>query len=134
MNRAENTNRIVLIRLQPPIEKGRASVYYFTDREEKIDTGPSPDISLKDYVCEKIEEEITKGHRRFVVDLGLVKWVSSGEVGMMLLWYRLVTQRNARLVFANPSASVKEVMEVTRLDTVVTVSGSLAEARQLLMS
>jgi anti-anti-sigma factor len=132
VTRPENSGRIVLIRLQPPLEKGRASVYYFSDREEKIDAGPSPDVTLKDYICEKIDEEVTKGHRRFVIDLGLVKWVSSAEVGMMLLWYRMVTQRNGRLVFANPSPSVKEVMEVTRLDTVVTVVTDLGEAKQLL--
>ncbi len=132
MNRLDNTNRIVLIRLQPPIETGRASIYYFDDREEKIDTGPSADVALKDYVREKIEEEIAKGHRRFVVDLGLVKWVSSGDVGMMLSWYRLVTKRNGRLVLANPSQSVKEVLEVTRLNSVVTVVEGLAEAKAFL--
>lgn len=124
-------NQIVLIRLQPPLETGRASIYHLGDSQEKVDTGPeSGDVALKDYVRQRIDEELQQGNRSFVVDLALVKWVSSSEIGMMLAWYRLAANHEGQLVLANPSQSVKEVMKITKLDTVMKVFSELSDAEQ----
>ena len=128
-------SRIILIRLQPPLEKGRASIYDLGDAEEKMGTGPTDnDESLKDYVRTKMEGLLEQGDRKFVIDLALVKWVSSSEVGMMLAWYRLASKYKGTLVLANLSQSIGEVMKVTRLDTVMKVFGSIPDAKKHLAS
>ena len=83
--------KIILIRVQPPLDAGRASLYYIGEgeHEEKIGTGPDEGVSLKDYVHGKLEEELNQGNKDFIVDLAFVKWVSSSEAGIMLSWYRL---------------------------------------------
>ena len=124
-------SQTVLIRLQPPLETGRASIYYLADGENKIDMGPSSDtVMLKDYVLEKLEEEFNKGNRRYIVDLAFVKWVSSSDIGMMLSWYRFVKRREGELVLVNLSHSVKEVMKITKLDTIVKVFDWPADAQR----
>lgn len=127
--------KIILIRVQPPIDAGRASLYYVGEgeREDKIDTGPDEGVSLKDYVHGKIEEEVRQGNQDFIVDLAFVKWVSSSEVGIMLSWYRLAARLEGRLVLANLHHSVREVMKITRLDTVIKVFDTTAGARQYLL-
>lgn len=124
-------SKTILIRPQSPSESGRASIYYIDGNEEKIETGP-PDkaMELKDYVLAQIDALVAKGHTNFVVDLKLVRWVSSSDVGMMLSWYRLATKRKARLVLANLSESVREVMKITKLDTVMKVFDGIEEARE----
>jgi anti-anti-sigma factor len=124
--------KIVLIRLQPPIDTGRASLYYLDEggREEKLDTGPDVGVSLKDYIQKRVEEEIRRGNKDFVVDLALVKWVSSSDVGVMLSWYRVAARLNGRVVLANLHQSIQEVMKITKLDTVIKVFDTVAGARQ----
>jgi len=124
--------RIVLIRLQPPIDTGRASLYYLGEgeREDKLDTGPDEGVSLKDYIQKRVEEEIRRGNKDFIVDLTLVKWVSSSDVGVMLSWYRVAAKLNGRVVLASLHQSVQEVMKITKLDTVIRVFDTLDGARQ----
>ena len=122
-------SKVIMIRLQPPLDKGRAGFYYLDDSEERIETGPEPGKSLKDYVGGKMEELLNAGHRGFVLDLALCKWVSSSDMGWMLAWYRIAAKRGAALVMANPSDSVKEVMTITKLDTVMKVFDGLDQAR-----
>lgn len=121
-----------MIRLQPPLETGRAGFYFFDGAEHKIETGPQSGESLKDYVGEKIDVLIDDGHRSFVLDLALCKWVSSSDVGMMLSWYRITAKRGATFVLANLSDGIKEVMTITKLDTVMKVFEGLDEARKFL--
>ena len=122
-----------MIRPQSQSDSSRASLYYLDGKEEKIATGPADKSTLlKDYILEQMEELIGKGHERFVVDLKLVKWVSSSDVGMMLSWYRLAAKHSGHLVLANLSQSVREVMKITKLDTVMKVFDSLPEARSYL--
>jgi len=127
--------KIMLIRVQPPIDAGRASLYYLGEGavEDKLDTGPDEGVSLKDYVQKRIEEELNEGNSDFVVDLAFVKWVSSSEVGIMLSWYRIAARLDGRLVLANLHQSVREVMKITRLDTVIKVFDTTAGARQYLL-
>ena len=124
--------RIVLIRLQPPIDTGRASLYYLGEgeREDKLDTGPDEGVSLKDYIQKRVEEEIRRGNKDLIVDLTLVKWVSSSDVGVMLSWYRVAAKLNGRVVLASLHQSVQEVMKITKLDTVIRVFDTLDGARQ----
>ena len=119
-----------MIRLQPPLETGRAGLYYLAAREQKIGTGPDSGETLKDYVSAKITELIDAGNRSFIIDLALCKWVSSSDVGMILSWYRIAAKRDVGLVLANPSDSIKEVMAITKLDTVMKVFDRLDEARK----
>jgi anti-sigma B factor antagonist len=123
-------NPIVLIRLQPPLETGRAAIYYLTDHEERIDDGPTDKgVKLKEYVHEKLEEQMAKGTRRVIVDLRLIKKVSSTHVGMFLRWHRVVSAQEGEIALVNLSDQVRGVMMVTRLDTILRVFGSVAEAQ-----
>jgi anti-anti-sigma factor len=125
-------SKIILIRLQPPIENGRASLYNLGEgeHEDKLDTGPEEDVSLKDYVQKRIEEELQAGNQNFIVDLSFVKWVSSSDVGIMLSWYRVASRLDGCVVLANLHQSVREVMKITKLDTVISVFDTVALARQ----
>jgi len=123
-------SRIILIRLQPPLEDGRASIYHLKDSEEKLETGPpDSDRGLKDYIRDRMGEMLEAGDRNFIIDLALVKWVSSSDVGMMLAWYRIAAKYKGGLVLANLSQSVREVMKVTKLDTVMKVFDSIPDAK-----
>jgi anti-anti-sigma factor len=127
-------NPTVLIRLQPPLDPGKATLCHLNDREEKIDEGPADEqLELEKYVQGKIEEALAAQHHNFIVDLTLIKWVSTRYMGMILSWYRFVSKRDGQLVLANLNDRLKELLEVTRLDAVLKVFDSLADAQRHLV-
>ncbi len=67
--------------------------------------------------------------RRIVLDMDRVQFVSSQFVGVvMVLHKKLSTRPNGLLVLCNLGASLRELLKITRLDRVLTVTKTPAEA------
>lgn len=67
-----------------------------------------------------------------VVDLGRVPLIDSTGISVLLEYLRDATDFNGRLCFAAPTSHVRTVFEMIRLDTVIPIFNSVAEAIDVL--
>jgi anti-sigma B factor antagonist len=122
-------SKTVLIRMQPL--QGRASVGYIDDKPAEANTGSTGvGLGMDERVRGRIKEELEKGHRRFVVDLTGVRWLSSSSLGVVLAWRQIVVGKGGEFVLANPSKRVKTLVEHLKLEAIVKVFDSLSDAQQ----
>ncbi len=58
---------------------------------------------------------------KVVLDLSDVKYVASEDLGSLVVLHKRLKAEGGELVISNPSPGVKEVIEVTKLDTIFTM-------------
>ena len=71
---------------------------------------------------------IETGPKAIVLDLKNVRFVASAGLGLIVAEYRRAKDAGVRLLLANLSIRVKELLYVTRLDTYLKDHGSVEEA------
>jgi anti-sigma B factor antagonist len=65
---------------------------------------------------------------KIVLDLSGVSSIDSAGIGELVLLHTWAQSRNADLKWANPSPLVRELLDLTHLDTVLDIYPSLSEA------
>ena len=124
-------SQTVLIRPLPHSTPARASVFYLTDNEKKIDEGPTgQDSELKVYIRKTIKRELDLGNRHFLLDLSPVEWIDSTYVGIILSWHQQVEREDGEFVLVSLSDRSKEIMRVAKLDHVLNVFDTPAQAQK----
>ena len=66
-------------------------------------------------------EYIEKGHKNFIIDLGGVDYIDSSGLGTLVNIHRRSMQKGGSLVITGIHGLVKELFEMTRLDTVLDI-------------
>lgn len=89
---------------------------------ERIDVESAPRFR------EVVEQVFAGADRKLVIDLTEVTYVSSVGLAACLKAAQLAQSHGGRVVFAQPNESVREVFELTGLDTVVEIFPSRASA------
>ncbi|HMV78109.1 MAG TPA: STAS domain-containing protein [Leptospiraceae bacterium] len=80
---------------------------------------------------EKIEQYIKKGVvPKFIIDLKKVPFINSAGLGIFLNIYKHIDGLNGRMVFANLSSDVENLMEITKLSTVFEIFRNADEAME----
>lgn len=77
---------------------------------------------------ERVYKAIQEGTISFVVDMGGVKWMNSSGLGMLMAGLTTLRSSGGDLKLANVSDRVRRPIEVTKLDTVLRMYGSVDEA------
>jgi anti-sigma B factor antagonist len=78
-----------------------------------IDTG---------YLREKTEELKKTGCRRVIADFGEVSYLDSTGIGFLIGIYTSITKcEDGRFVLSNPNHRVREVLDLTRLTSVIPI-------------
>ena len=80
---------------------------------------------IRDKIMEIIDE---KGADSIVLNLSKVSFLNSFALTVFLEAHKILQNRGRRLVIAEPSAEVRKLLEITRLDTVLEVCDSEREA------
>ena len=75
------------------------------------------DTALKDRVAAQLRE----GRRQFVVDLHQVSQMDTSGLTTIVAAYIAVRKQEGRIALANPPKRVRELLRVTRLDTLFQV-------------
>ncbi len=72
-------------------------------------------------LSEALEGVLDAGWRRIVFDLDAVPYVDSAGVGELVACRRTVRERGGVLVLARPRGRVRDLLELTRIETLVPV-------------
>jgi anti-sigma B factor antagonist len=76
----------------------------------------------------KLVGETLESGGKIVLDLSGVSSIDSAGIGELVLLHTWAQSRNADLKWANPSPLVRELLDLTHLDTVLDIYPSLGEA------
>jgi anti-sigma B factor antagonist len=76
----------------------------------------------------KLVGETLENGGKIVLDLSGVTSIDSAGIGELVLLHTWAQSRNADLKWANPSPLVRELLDLTHLDTVLDIYPSLSEA------
>lgn len=77
---------------------------------------------------EAIHEAIGEGTKKFVIELGDVKFMSSTGLGMLIGAHTTIKKANAHLVIAGATEKISELFYITKLDTIFALAAHTAAA------
>jgi anti-sigma B factor antagonist len=73
---------------------------------------------------QKILDELDRGARKFLVDFAQTGYIDSSGLGVLVSLSKRIRERNGELRLANLNDDLKTLFELTKLDTLFTISGS----------
>lgn len=76
----------------------------------------------------KLNEELNRGKRWFVLDLSQVIAMSSTGLGILIAAHRSVTDKGGKFKLAHLSDKVRAILETTRLNTIFEIFDRVEEA------
>lgn len=92
--------------------------------EGEVDLYSSPNLR-------KVLLDLTKAqNKRILVDLGKVKYMDSSGVATLVETLQQIGKYGGKLKLANLKDAVKDVFELSRLDKVFDIYGSVEEAKK----
>ncbi|HIA06657.1 MAG TPA: anti-sigma factor antagonist [Flavobacteriales bacterium] len=106
-------------------KKDRYSVV--TPFVEKLDSRVSPELKSELVMIN------STGDRNIIVDLINCKYCDSSGLSAILIGSRLCRDSDGSFILANLQESVKKLVAISQLDTVLTITPTLDEAEQMLM-
>lgn len=78
----------------------------------------------------KVEEDLEKGQRLFIVDIAQVEHMNSSGLNSMLRSFTKIRNKGGESVILKPSNSVKKLLEISKLNTVFRIESSEEQAIQ----
>ena len=91
-----------------------------------------PDETALDRFKSGVGRLLARGHYDLAINLAAVTSIDSEGIGQLASLLLRIGRRGGRLVLVDPSAPVKRVLAITRLDTVFDVAVSEEQAIQRL--
>jgi len=76
---------------------------------------------------ETLKGYVKSGILKIVIDLKDIEFISSQGLGVLVINYKPLAEKEGFIALLNLNDSIKRVMEITRLDKVITVAKSLKE-------
>lgn len=112
----------------------RIGAVFLLDLSGRISTaeamafGPGSGVTLREIVRGLLDQ----GAEKLVVNLQGVSYIDSSGIGELFGLYTTLRKLGGRLVLLSPNARVREVMKLTRLDSVLEISDDEFQAVQAL--
>ena len=75
-----------------------------------------------------INDLLEKGHRNFVLNLSQVPYIDSFGLGQLISVWTSIKSKGGHLILLRPTTHVRELLQITKLNTVFHISGEEAEA------
>lgn len=94
---------------------------------EKLDSRVSPELKSELVMIN------STGDKNIIVDLINCKYCDSSGLSAILIGSRLCRDSEGSFILANLQESVKKLVAISQLDTVLTITPTLDEAEQMLM-
>jgi len=94
---------------------------------EKLDSRVSPELKSELVMIN------STGDKNIIVDLVNCKYCDSSGLSAILIGSRLCRDSEGSFILANLQESVKKLVAISQLDTVLTITPTLDEAEQMLM-
>ena len=124
--------QILVATPKPRGESSKVEIgYWGGDQKEKIKASA---VDAGARVRDRIQDEIDKGVKRFLIDLSEVQWLSSAWLGWLVAWQRLTEQGGGRIAFAGVNDGIKKILDATRLSGWLQVFDTVPDALDYLQS
>jgi len=85
------------------------------------------DKNQADKLIEEVNEIITNNHVHFVVDLGALKYLNSSGLTILIQILTKARKAGGEAVIANVGKRIKELLVITKLNTVFTVADTVEQ-------
>ncbi len=102
------------------------------DKHEKYIILKLEEEKLESLIAPNLKSELiyitTEGYRNIILDLADVKYVDSSGLSAILTGNRLCKAANGSFILANVQPTVKKLIEISQLETILTVLQNVEEA------
>ncbi len=71
-----------------------------------------------------------KGIKDFIFDFSELQYINSSGLGIFISLYTKIQNRGGSLILCNPPRSVRNLLNITKLDTIFDIRDSVEEALQ----
>lgn len=127
---------ILLIRPTLKIAGGYISICRLDDdlnesEVRKLDVTGAPDHEWPGLI-ELVEQELSAGHRRFVVDLRKVPWMNSRGLGRLIELWQLIRAAAGRAALVCGPGRILTILEISQIDRIMNPVLSIEAAVQSL--
>ncbi len=78
---------------------------------------------------EEMEQQLQNGNHKLIIDLKRVPLVDSTALGVIILTMQILQESDGKLVLLNPQEAVSNILEVTRLATILEVYDTEEDAQ-----
>jgi anti-sigma B factor antagonist len=82
------------------------------------------EVALRD----QVNKVVDAGHRDFVLNLAGVPYIDSFGLGQLVSIWSSIRSESGELVFLRPGDHVRQLLELTKLNTIFHISGEEAQA------
>ena len=79
-------------------------------------------------LADAFNESIQNGERKFIIDLTELKHINSSGLGVLITLLTRARKKDGELVLVNPSEYIRNLMLITKLNTIFKVYDELQEA------
>jgi len=90
--------------------------------------GPRLDIQTVPDVRRRIKRVIDSGDKVIVIDMRRIEYISSFGLSMLLTLAKELSNRGGNLFLAQPRETARELLQLTRLQTILPTYDTLREA------
>ena len=95
---------------------------------EKLDTNVAPSLKSELVILN------TEGVKNIVIDLSETRYCDSSGLSAILVGNRLCKNSNGSFVICNLQDSVKKLVSISQLDTIINIALSFKEAADMVLS
>ena len=107
------------------------------DRKEKYCTYQPLEENLLSTLAPQLKADLVslnnEGYRNIILNLQSVKFIDSSGLSAVLIGYRLCRDAKGHFILTGLGDSVQKLIKISQLDTILSVTPSLAEAVDMIM-
>ncbi|MDD4526757.1 MAG: STAS domain-containing protein [Candidatus Margulisbacteria bacterium] len=86
------------------------------------------DVDNNYLLIEAVEEELSKGKNKLILQLKNVSYVDSSGLGAIFDSYKQVVEKDGQLRILNPNIDVKRVLDITKISKKIDIFNNEEEA------
>jgi anti-anti-sigma factor len=94
---------------------------------EKLDSSVSPNLKSQLVVLN------AEGFKNIIIDLAATRYCDSSGLSAILVANRLCKNSGGSFVLSSPQETVKKLIAISQLDSILTMSPSMKEAKEFLL-
>jgi len=110
---------------------------YTIDRKESYTIIQLQEKQLNSVIAPELKTALilmgNEGVKNIILDMGEVEFVDSSGLSAILVGHRMTDSENGVLILANPQVQVTRLINISRLDQILTVTESVQAGRDEVM-
>ena len=91
------------------------------------EVNPSTEENLRKYF-EKLSHDLKKSPKKIIFDFKNLEYINSTGLGILANFYRVCQEENIKVIISSLSPMCQRLFEITKLDRIFKVFGSMDEA------